>query len=169
MRHRSHELAQLQAALARERSQQGQLEQLRQDRDAAQKRLMILTGLRGGIAAVDMFAVIDRAVDANVWFLDWRSRRAGELVENDPERVHTGYFIVLPLDKRDEREKAWLMETHMEIHAQARDHSSLAGFVRRLVEQVEIEEARVLSTSTRRQGQAEVVDFEIAVVVRTRA
>ena len=117
-----------------------------------------------------MFAVIDRASDGRVWFSEWTFRRAGELVESDPQAIRAGYFIVLPREaKRDEREKAWLMRTHMEIRAQAVDHSTLASFARRLVEQPEIEEVRVLNTRSRPTASTDVVDFELAVVVRTRA
>lgn len=169
---RSAQLALLDIALAREQGQQAQLAALQQQRDAAQQNLRILEGLRGGVAAVEVFQVIDRAADPTVWFLDWKFRRAGEIVEKDAVGVQTGYFIVLPPESRapnEARERGWLLQTHMQIHAQARDHSSLAGFVRRLVEQPEIAEARVLETSTARQGAAEVIDFELAVVVRTRA
>lgn len=172
VRSRSQQLELLDAALAREQSQQARLAALQQERAAAQQKLQILEGLRGGVAAVDVFQVIDRAAEPSVWFLDWKFRRAGEIVEKDPIRVQTGYFIVLPPELNapsETRERGWLMQTHMQIHARARDHSSLAGFVRRLVEQPEIAEARVLNTSTARQGAAEVIDFELAVVVRTRA
>lgn len=161
-------IEQLEAARAVEQSQQLRLGELREQRSVAARRLMILSGLRGGIAAKDMFLIVDRATGGNVWFLDWKFRRAGELVENDPEAVQTGYFIVVPMEQRDEREKAWLMRTHMEIRAQAFDHSTLAHFVRRLVEQPEIEEVRVLNTRTRQYTSAEVVDFELAVVVKTQ-
>ena len=166
---RGQEIERLEAARALEQDHQRQLEALREENAEAAKRLRILTGLRGGIAAKDMFLVIDRATDGNVWFLDWKFRRAGEVVENDPAAVQTGYFIVLPVEERDAREKAWLMRTHMEIRARALDHSTLAAFVRRLVGQPEIEEVRVLNTRTRRYTRAEVVEFELAVVVRTAA
>jgi hypothetical protein len=57
----------------------------------------------------------------------------------------------------------------MELTAQARDHSALAGFVRRLGEQEEIESVRVLNTEVRSVSASEVVDFELAIVVQGRA
>jgi hypothetical protein len=164
------EIERLDEARAVERARQAQLAQLRDQHGEAERRVRILSGLRGGVAARDMFRVVDRASDGAVWFLDWKFRRAGEVVDGDPGAVHAGYFLVVPLEEAgEERDKAWLMQTHMEIRGRAVDHSTLAGFVRRLVEQPEIEEARVLSTSTRRYTALEVVDFELAVVVRTAA
>ena len=132
------------------------------------RQLAILEQLREGIAAQQMFVVIDRALDGTVWFASWRFRRAGEVVERDPETVHAGHFIVVPQKGKDESEKVWRLRAHMEIRAQALDHSSLARFVRRLVEQPEIEEVRVLNTRVHPQATSALVDFELAVLVRTQ-
>ena len=134
-------------------------------------RLALLSGLRGGIDARRVLVAVDRALDGSVWFEDWRFRRAGEIVDREPlDTVETGYFVVVPLrDSERQKHKAWRMETHMEISAQAIDHSALADFVARLVEQPEIASVRVLSTNVRRYTRLQVVDFELAVVVNGRA
>jgi hypothetical protein len=59
------------------------------------------------------------------------------------------------------------MDTHMEIRGQAVDHSTLAQFVSRLLDQPRIEQVRVVNTRVRPLAAVEVVDFELAVVVRT--
>ncbi len=163
------EVERLSAARQIELAQEVQLKALREEKAQSVQRMGILASLRGGVAAKEMFEVVDRALDRDVWFLDWKFRRAGELVEADPEAVHTGYFIVLPREKKQEGERAWLMRTHMEIRAQAVDHSALARFVRTLVDQPEIEEVRVLKTRMHRYTVGEVVDFELALVVKTQA
>jgi hypothetical protein len=56
----------------------------------------------------------------------------------------------------------------MEISGEASDHSALARFVRRLGERSEIESARILNTQVRQLGGAELVEFELAVVVRSK-
>ncbi len=146
--------------------QRARMEQLQSQKADLEYRLGVLSRLRGGFEAKQMFVVIDRALDEHVWFLDWTFVREGELLDQKPEAVETGYFIVVPSKDRKEPERAWRMRAHMEIRAQARDHSALARFVRGLVGQREIEDVRVLSTRVRREASAEVVDFELAVVLR---
>jgi Tfp pilus assembly protein PilN len=134
----------------------------------AEKRLEILAGLRGGPAAEEMFVTMDRALDRDVWFHTWSFRRAGEIVEVEPQTVGTGYFIVIPKSQKQDQDKAWRLQTHMEIKGQARNHSALANFVKRLVGQPEIEDVRVLNTTLRRYTRSQVVDFDLAVVVDSR-
>ena len=162
------DLDRIAVARAAEQQQQQRLDALRSEHAEAERRLRVLSGLRGGVAARDMFSVIDRASDGRTWFLDWKFRRAGEVVDRDPEAVQTGFFLVVPLEgEGKDSDKAWLMQTHMEIRGRAIDHGALAGFVRRLVQQPEIEEVKVLSTGVRPYTSHEVVDFDLAVVVRT--
>jgi hypothetical protein len=134
----------------------------------AQKRLEILKGLRGGPAAERMFLTIDRALGGDVWFQTWSFGRAGEIVEVEPQKVKTGYFIVIPKEKRQDHDKAWRLQTHMEIKGQARTHSALANFVKRLLDQPEIEDVRVLNTALRSYSTTKVVDFDLAIVVDSR-
>lgn len=145
------------------------LEKLRGEESSMEQRLAILSQLRGGVAARQMFLVVDRALDGNVWFTSWKFRREGEFVKNDPDLVNTGYFIVVPKGSKKETERAWRMRAHMEIHAQAVDHSALAGFVQRLLEQPEIEDVRILDTQVRRYTSVQVVGFELAVILNTQA
>ena len=159
----------LQAAEQARTVQQAELSQLFRETDEMRRRLSILAGLRGGISTVDMLVSMDRALDGDVWFLDWTFRRAGELVDEQPKGVQTGYFLVIPIEEEDEPNRAWRMQTHMEIQGQARDHSTLAGFVNRLLDEPRIAQVRIVRTHVRSVASVEVVDFEIAVVVRTEA
>lgn len=133
------------------------------------QNLAVLEGLRGGIAAKKMFAVVDDALDENIWFRSFSFRREGEIVEGAPEEVATGYFIVIPREGADAPSRAWRLQTHMEILAEASDHSALAGFVRRLSERPEVEHARILSTQSSQAGDGGRVQFELAVVVRSQS
>jgi hypothetical protein len=170
VRTKGREVAALQVAEETARQQQMRLGQLRQEQEVAQRRLSILAGLRGGISSSDeMFLAVDAALSEDIWFLGWNFRRAGELVEHDPKAVQTGYFIVVPMEQPNQPQQAWRLDTHMEIRGQALDHSTLAQFVSRLLDQPLIEQVRVVSTRVRGYTAAEVVDFELAVVVRTEA
>jgi hypothetical protein len=144
------------------------IQNLQARQSKAEKRLEILAGLRGGPAAERMFVTIDRALGGDVWFHTWNFRRAGEIVEVKPQAVETGYFIVIPKNQKQDQDKAWRLDTHMEIKGQARTHSALANFVKRLIEQPEIEDVRVLNTTLRQYTRAKVVDFDLAVVVDSR-
>jgi Tfp pilus assembly protein PilN len=144
------------------------IEELHNRKSDAEKRLEILAGLRGGPAAEQMFVTVDRALGPDVWFESLSFRRAGELVDVPPQTVETGYFIVVPKGQQQTQERAWRLNTHMEIKGQARNHSALADFARRLVDQPEIEDVKVLKTSLRQYTRAQLVNFELAVVVESR-
>lgn len=165
IRAQQRQIERMQAIEAAAIDQQTRIDRLRGEQEVLESRLTLLSSLRGGVAAREMLVAVDRALDGDVWFLDWSFRRAGELVENRPEVADTGYFLVVPQASEGEPERAWLMQTHMEIRAQAYDHAVLAGFVRRLIEQPEIEDVRILNTRVRPSEQ--VVDFELAIVVRS--
>ncbi len=169
VRSREAEIERLAALQAAAREQRERVTALEGRKGEIERQLRLMEGLRGGIDAKRMFVAMARALDRNVWFLDWSFRRAGSLVDSEPEAVETGYFIVVPPRSKKERKKAWLLETHMEVQARAVDHSSLANFVSRLVEQPEIETVRVLRTRVRPYTTTEVVEFELAIVVRTGA
>lgn len=161
-------VGQLQASKQVTLNQLALIEELRGREADARRRLDILAGLRGGPAAEQMFVTIDRALDQSVWFQSWNFRRAGQVVEMDPQTVQTGYFIIVPKGQKQQEDMAWRLETHMEIKGQAFTHSALASFVKRLLDQPEIEDVRVLNTGLRRYTEAQVVNFDLAVVVDSR-
>ncbi len=149
-------------------SQMARVKDLEAERGRIDQQLSILSELRGGISAKHTLLAVDRALNAQVWFLSWTFHRAGQLVEEATEARNTGYFIVVPPEGSDETEKTWRLDTHMEIRAQAASHSALARFVRELVEQPEVEDVRIVSTRVHGQTAAQVVSFELAVVVKGR-
>jgi hypothetical protein len=159
-------IAALQARQSATTEQRQELEELREQQRRLERRLALLTAMRGGPTAERMFAIIDHAVAAGgVWFTNWRFGRAGAEVEHDADAVHTGYFVVLPPDAEHPEAKEWRVDTHMEIKGYARDHSALSKFVNRLYDHPEIVDARVLNTSVRPFGDGTIVDFDLAVVV----
>lgn len=157
-------LAEVRQRMEEQKRRLQELELLEEDYS---RRLDVLEGLRGGVAAKEMFVVVDRALDYDIWFRSWTFRRAGEIVNEEPGTERTGYFIVLPKERSDEPDRAWRFETHMEINAEAHGHSALASFVRKLAAQPEVEAARILSTRKRSAENSEHVEFELAVTVRS--
>lgn len=141
------------------------LTQLNEKKKSLDHQFKLLSGLRSGASAPTMFITIDRAmIGGDIWFLDWQFQRAGSAVEEPAEPASNGYFIIMPASS-DNNTEAWKIETHMTIRGQARDHSALSRFVRRLFEQPEIQDIRILNTSL--AANREFVNFNLAVTVNS--
>ena len=142
------------------------LREISEKRDHYQRQWKLLKNLRDSTAAGKMFIIVDRAIsDGDVWFLSWEFQRSGTFVEFQPESSREGYFIVLSDNKGNETGEAWQINTHMTIKGQASDHSALSKFVRRLYEQPEVKEVRILNTSL--VNTAKVVNFNMVVTVNS--
>ena len=146
-------------------SRKRELRDLHEERNTLKHQLTILSGLIHGPRIQQLFYAIDRAINDDIWFVDWSFARAGELVEVKPERVNTGYFIIVSEDPESKLQQAWKIYTHMEITARAISHSALAEFVRQLGFQPEVERVQIVSTRTRKEGNTDVIDFKLAVVI----
>jgi len=160
------------AALQRQQTitaqQRADLEKLGSEKVDLEGQFRLLSGLRSGAAAEKMFVTIDRALTGDdVWFLKWQFQRAGVVVDGEARTVNTGYFIVVPDGVDQAAADDLRVQTHMTIQGQARDHSALSGFVRRLFEQTEIDDVRIRRTSLNRSNQSAVVDFDLAIVLNT--
>lgn len=162
------EIADLQAKQLITTQQRTDLEGLTSKKLEFERQLELLTGLRSGGAAQQMFVTIDRALPPeDIWFVDWRFQRSGVVVEETEATVNTGYFIVVPAGPNAEDAKPWQVQTHMTIRGQSRDHSALSAFVRALFAQPEIEDVHVGRTSLKRSSAIDVVDFDLAIVMNT--
>jgi hypothetical protein len=159
-------LQQRQAFTAQQRAD---LERLSVEKSELERQFGVLSSLRSGAAAGDMFVTVDRAlVGDDVWFLDWEFKRAGVLVGEEVRTVNTGYFIVVPDGAAEPQQDDLRVQTHMTIQGQARDHSTLSGFVRRLFVQPEIDDVRIRRTSVVQNDKIDAVDFELAIVLNTQ-
>ena len=144
------------------------MERLGVEKSELEQQFHLLSGLRSGAAAGDMFVTIDRALTSeDVWFLEWQFQRAGVMAGEDVRTVNTGYFIVVPDGAEQLAADELRVQTHMTIRGQARDHSALSGFVRRLFAQPEIDDVRILRTALNSGRQTSIVNFELAVVLNT--
>ena len=140
-------------------------DELGRQRAALEKQLGMLEKLRGGPPVRSVFANIDRALNGRVWFTDWKFMRAGEFVDLKSQTLKSGFFLVLPDSDKGAGRRAWRMHTHMEIRAQAADHSALADFVSLLERQPVIRDVKVLNTRNHPSQGGARVNFELAVVV----
>ena len=151
--------------------QRNALQILEKDHKKLRVKHNILEKLRGGAVAENMFVTIDRAFDGNnVWFKSWSFERAGSKTSEPPKGVNTGYFIVIPESERtnNKQQEAWKIQTHMEVNGEAKDHEALSSFVRRLLQQPQIGDVRILNTQQRTYVDTTVVDFRLVITVNSR-
>jgi hypothetical protein len=142
------------------------LREISEKRDHFQRQWEMLKNLRDSKAAEKMFVIVDRAISAgDVWFLSWEFQRSDTFVEFLPDSPGEDYFVVLSGNKDDGTGEALQINTHMTIKGQASDHSALSKFVRRLYEQPEVKDVRILNTSL--MNSAKVVNFDMIVTVNS--
>ena len=162
------EVAALQNSLSFSAQQRADIERLITEKSELERQYQLLTNLRSGAAAGDMFVTVDRSLDGNdVWFREWRFQRAGVMVGGESGTVNTGYFIVVPEGQEQPDPDTVRIQTNMEIRGQAVDHSALSGFVRRLFVQPGIDDIRIRRTSLVDRNRADTLDFELAVILST--
>jgi len=158
----------LQSQSAITEQQQVQLEQLREQQTEYERRWSLLRGLRAGAAVEDIFKIIDQSLTSNdLWFIDWRFRRAGVVVDGETRDVETGYFLIVLEDGSYNDNTEWQVETHMTVNGQARDHQALSTFVRALFEQESIRDVSVQKTSLIDYANGRVVEFELTIVLNS--
>ena len=150
--------------------QRGILQELEKDHALLNKKRGVLEKLRGGALAEDMFVNIDRALNGkSIWFKNWKFIRAGSKTSEQPKGVNTGYFIVIPESDRSslKENEAWRIQTHMEVSGQATDHEALSSFVRRILQQPQIGDVRILNTQQQAIADKTVVDFKLVIMVNS--
>ena len=158
----------LQAQSAITEQQQVQLELLRAQQTEYEGRWSLLRGLRAGAAVEDIFRIIDNAlVNNDLWFVDWRFRRAGVVLDGETQDIETGYFVLVREAGRIDEDIDWQIETLMTVNGQAKDHQALSTFVRALFEQPGIRDVSVRRTSRTDFAGGRVVSFELGIVLNS--
>lgn len=162
------DLARLQQQKAFSQAQRDELQRLLNEQTDLNRQLYLLTGLRSGTEAEQLFRMIDGViVEDEVWFLDWKFSRAGVSNGQQERSVETGYFIVVSDSPGAAPRQDWQVETHMEIRGQSKDHAALSRFVKRLFGRPEIADVRVRRTELQRYRSRTVVDFDLAITINT--
>lgn len=152
-----------QRAIATENGQR--LKLLVDHKTGLQQQLNLLTGLRSGSSAEQMFITMDNALSSpQVWLTQWNFQRAGNRVDEKKATINTGYFIVVPAGQ-DSQKETWEIETTMLIQGQAMDHVAMSEFVANLNRQPDIENVRIVSTRLNRSMQVKLVDFSLEITV----
>ena len=142
-----------------------ELESLNATKRDLEQQVELLSGLRSGAAAVQMFGTMDRAIGgSDVWFTNWAFRRAGVPAGKQPDTVHAGYFVVVRGDKPTQQE-TWMVQTQMKIDGESIDNAALSSFVSNLVDRPLIQDVRVVRTETIVVKERPLVRFSLDVIV----
>lgn len=161
------EVAELQERQAVSARQRRTIADLNARKKELNQQWRLLESLRSGMPAKRMMETVQAALrEDEVWFIDWRLRRAGIVTEKEPAANQPGYFIIV---KRKGNSEDWQSMTHMTIRGQARDHSTLSEFAQRLLNQADIDDVRVQKTTASfgRDRMLAAVDFDLAIVLNT--
>lgn len=162
------DIARLKSENAVTEQQQTQLQQLKDQQSEYERQWSLLRGLRAGAAIDDIFMLIDESiVSGDLWFLDWSFRRAGVIVDGEQQGVETGYFIIVSENTDPFANPDLEVETHMNVHGQAKDHQALSKFVRALFEQEDIKDVNVQRTTRIDYANGRAVDFNMTVVLNS--
>ncbi|NKB35812.1 MAG: hypothetical protein GKR93_01400 [Gammaproteobacteria bacterium] len=141
------------------------LQKLSEEKNLLENKVAVLRTLRDGLPARQMFIVMNKVLDKSIWFNNWSFRRAGEFGDYDDQSGRPELKALLHGNQKSLAERAWKLSTHMEINGRTLDHTYLASFVNRLITQPEIEDVKVLRTSTIRQSETDAIDFNLAITV----
>jgi hypothetical protein len=147
--------------------QRNTIAQLLAQKQQLDQQWLLLESLRAGMPAKKLMESVQLALrEGEVWFIDWRLRRAGIVTQKATTVDNPGYFIIV---KKSSGSEDWRSMTHMTIRGQARDHATLSEFAQRLLEQSDIEDVLVQRTSQAfgRDRQAVAVDFDLAIVLNS--
>ncbi len=141
-----------------------------QYRRALNQQLLVLRSLRSGAPAEELFATLDNAIGQHlVWFDSWNFRRAGVIVPSDePASAEALLLQALTQQQLESSGEDWLVETHMQIRGKALDHKALSSFVSGLFTQEEVADVRVQRTTLHEVAGSKVVEFDLAVVLKSR-
>ncbi len=142
-------------------------DELQSRRGKLQEYLEVLKGLRGGPKAEQMFVVLDRAINDQVWMTSWRFLRAGEEPAAAPDKPASGYLGAVSATEAP-RPEQWRNALRMEISGQALTHSALAEFVNTLQDQREIAEVKLQSTSENPYLSDYAIAYQLSVRVNAQ-
>ncbi len=163
------EIAELERQQAISTQQRNTIASLNKEKAALEQQWRLLEGLRSGMPAKAMMESVQSALteEGEVWFDDWRLRRAGIVTERETAPNQPGYFIII---KRQGNAEDWRSQTHMTIKGKAWDHSKLSEFAQRLLQQPNVRDVHVQRTQQGygRGRQPTAVDFDLAIVFGER-
>ncbi len=145
-----------------------QYEELKGKRADLIKRQKVLDVLRGGPPAERMFVVIDKSINDSTWITSLKFARGDEESSKKPTTRNVGYFIVVSDQGEDSDAPGIRSHLYMDMQGQVYSHSALAGFVSNLLSQPEVNDVKVVRTSSREYSQGRVIDYTLDIAIEAR-
>ena len=135
---------------------------LENEKSELDNKWQLLTGLRKTTAPEDLFYAIDLSLrDLAIWFSNLKYERV-EQSSKEENLIETGYFIIIsPTDEND----SYAIGTTLTIAGSAANHSTLSKFVKNLLDQSSVSNARVLETSTDKRNKKKHINFTLEIIV----
>ncbi len=135
-------------------------EELLEEKNNLENKWKLLNGLRSTPPPEDIFSTIDDAlVGLEVWFTNLNYNRTEQLSEQQ-SLVNTGYFIIINAGENE----SLSIGTKLLISGGAGNHSTLSKFVKNLLVQDSVLDAKVLETSSKSNQGIGHINFVIEVV-----
>ena len=142
------------------------IDTLKGQRDELVQELRLLERLRGGPPVQSVFQLVDQALTPELWFMEWRFRRAGEQVQRAPPPGRsTGLIVLNDQSAPEPQSQDWRVRTHMEIRARTVSHETLAAFVSRMSGEPIVQDVRVLNTRRQQIAGKPSIESELAIVI----
>lgn len=143
--------------------QRKDLQILRTEKKELDYQWALLSGLRSAVAPEDLFIAIDKSIqDIDVWFTSMKFERAEAEIEEEDNLINRGYFIIVTPGDDNE---SWAIGTKLLITGEVSNHSTLSLFVKNLLDQREILDAKVIETSLRNSRDNRLVRFNLSITV----
>ena len=148
------------------KSQLDQLALLDKEKQDLDEKWNLLKGLRSTSAPEDLFYAIDLSLkDLDVWFTQLRYERK-EHAASESEFIETGYFIIISPNKEKD---SYAIGTTLMITGGSSNHSTLSSFVKNLLNQTSINDAKVLETSTDASAAVPHINFTLEIKVQSES
>lgn len=143
--------------------EQAKFNELQQLKQELENKWNLLNGLRSTPPPENILAAIDEAlVDVNVWFTNLRFDRIEKMLPKN-STGDAGNFIIIGKDENN----SLSIGTKMIISGGAENHSTLSVFVKHLLTQDIVLDAKVLETST--TNNSRYIDYVVEIVVNLKA
>lgn len=146
--------------------QSKQIDNLKTQKSHVEVLLEALDALQKGPSAEQLFVTMSRTINHLTWITLWKFVRVDEANEKESAYRKIGNF--LGKSKSENEKEPWRKQTYMEISGETLNHSALADFVIKLLEQPIIDGVHELKTWTSKQNTSMVVEYSLAVTITSR-
>ncbi|MFK8026599.1 MAG: hypothetical protein AB8C40_00905 [Gammaproteobacteria bacterium] len=144
------------------RQQQDELRNLQSIKNNLNDQWELLNSLRSTPPPEELLMAIDRGLDdLDLWFTNLRFDRTEQITPRQDD-INTGYFIII---NSDSNKDSLSIGTKMVITGGSSNHATLSFFVKNLLSDSTILDAKVLETTTDRRSGHSHINFVLEIVV----